>query len=74
MDFGITEGHQMSKIYNLADLIDCMVDITQFPNDYEYDIAADQVYVNPNSPMCVWLTLKGLTGIKCVHKIQGKHW
>jgi hypothetical protein len=59
----------------MVDIIEANIDITQFEyNEYEYQIAEDVVYVNPSSKMNTWLHLKGLCGLKTVHRIQNKSW
>jgi hypothetical protein len=75
MKMGLDNDHQISLCYNMVDIIEADVDITQFEySDYDYAVAEDRVYVNPSSKMATWFHLKGLIGVKTVHRIQNKAW
>lgn len=59
----------------MVDIIEAGIDITQFEyNDYDYHIAEDRVYVNPKGKLASWCHLKGIIGVKTIHKIQNKAW
>jgi hypothetical protein len=75
MEFTKDPSYVTSIMYNMIDVVSANIELKKFKDtDYEYIIQEERIYVRPNSHLQIWMYLKGLKGLKTVHKSYGKIW